>query len=391
LISKQRQDGSWDVDPGGIREGVINRQTDVLRVTAYITWALVETAGNDTDAQLKRAVARAVDYISPRVGDVDDAYALAVIANALVGWDRNSALTRRVIERLVEMAIVEGAVAYWRTKMPTFTYSKGKTADLETTALAAYALLKARVHPDLTNKALTYLVRNKDAFGTWHSTQATIWSLKALLLATEGATAEIDARIAIRCNGKEVARLRITPEDSDIVRQVDLREFVREGVNEVTIEWDGKGTAVYQIGARFYLPWRMVRERREFLDIAVDYDRRELSVNDIVQCTVTVRNNQPATAKMVIVDIGIPPGFQVLTEDLTALVEEKVIQRFNMTGRQLIIYLDEVRPRQPIRITYRLKARYPIRAQSGKAIAYEYYAPDQTRTEAKPVEFVVRR
>ncbi|MCS7253526.1 MAG: MG2 domain-containing protein [Armatimonadota bacterium] len=392
LISRQRQDGSWEPPGGGIREGVINRQTDVLRTTAYIAWALSETLTTIPDAEVKRSVGRAVEYMmGRRVESVDDAYALAVIANAFVGWDRNNQVTIRIIDRLAKMANVEGDIANWRTSVPTFTHSKGITADLETTALATYALLKARSHPDIVNKALTYLVRSKDAYGTWHSTQATIWSLKALLLATEGATSEIDAHIAIKCNGKDVAKLRITPEDSDIVRQVDLKRFVREGDNEVTFEWQGKGAAVYQVATRYYLPWDIVRgEEKEPLDISVDYDRRELSVNDIVRCEVSVRNNQPIAAKMVIVDVGIPPGFQILSEDLAKLVEQKVIQKFSLTGRQVIIYLDEIRPQGTVTISYRLRATYPIRASSGAAVAYEYYAPEETKVEAKPVKLVVR-
>ena len=391
LISRQRQDGSWEPPEGGIREGVINRQTDVLRTTAYIAWSLTETLQDNADKDVKRAVGRAVDFIMAKGAEnVDDAYAVAVIANALVGWDRENAFTKRIIERLVEMAKVNGDIAFWSTKMPTFTHSKGTTADLETTALSAYALLRARSHIDIANKALTYLVRNKDAFGTWHNTQATIWSLKALLLATESASGDVDAHITVRCNGNEAAKLRITPKDSDIVRQVDLKGFVREGENEIAIDWQGKGTAVCQIATRFYVPWDMVRREKELLDIDVDYDRRELSVNDIVKCTVTVRNNQQVTAKMVIVDVGIPPGFQVLTEDLERLVKERLIQKFSLTGRQVIIYLEEVRAGSSITITYRLKATCPVKASSGKAAVYEYYAPDETRTEASPIRLTVK-
>jgi uncharacterized protein YfaS (alpha-2-macroglobulin family) len=134
----------------------------------------------------------------------------------------------------------------------------------------------------------------------------------------------------------------------------------------------------------------LVRREKELLDIDVDYDRRELSVNDIVRCTVTVRNNQQMTAKMVIVDVGIPPGFQVLSEDLEKLVKEKVIQKFSLTGRQVILYLDEVRAGSSITIAYRLKATCPVKASSGKAIAYEYYAPDETRAEATPIRLTVK-
>jgi hypothetical protein len=48
----------------------------------------------------------------------------------------------------------------------------------------------------------------------------------------------------------------------------------------------------------------------------VAYDRTHLAQNDIATATATIRNNLPKTANMVMVDLGIPPGFELLSEDL---------------------------------------------------------------------------
>ena len=57
--------------------------------------------------------------------------------------------------------------------------------------LAAYALVKSGRHVDLTNKAITYLIRSKDSYGTWQTTQATVWALKTLLLTLTKAGQEV--------------------------------------------------------------------------------------------------------------------------------------------------------------------------------------------------------
>ena len=54
----------------------------------------------------------------------------------------------------------------------------------------------------------------------------------------------------------------------------------------------------------------------EPLSINVDYDRARLAQDDIATATATVRNNMTKSANMVMVDLGIPPGFDLLTEDL---------------------------------------------------------------------------
>jgi uncharacterized protein YfaS (alpha-2-macroglobulin family) len=125
------------------------------------------------------------------------------------------------------------------------------------------------------------------------------------------------------------------------------------------------------------------------MTIEVNYDKTELAVSDLVQCKVTVTNNRPATAKMVIVDLGLPPGFTVLTEDLNALVEKKAMEKYSLTGRQIIVYLREVPADNPVVLQYRLMARFPIRAKAARSVAYEYYDPG-VRDEAPPQEILVR-
>jgi len=92
---------------------------------------------------------------------------------------------------------------------------------------------------------------------------------------------------------------------------------------------------------------------------------------------------------MVIVDLGLPPGFTVLAEDLEKQVEDKVMEKYSLTGRQIIVYLREVPSDQPVTLKYRLMARFPIKAKAAKSIAYEYYDPD-VRDEAPPQEILVK-
>ncbi len=51
------------------------------------------------------------------------------------------------------------------------------------------------------------------------------------------------------------------------------------------------------------------RQRPEPLEIEVKYDRTRLIQDEVVTGTAKIRNNLDKTAKMVMVDLGIPPGF----------------------------------------------------------------------------------
>jgi hypothetical protein len=125
----------------------------------------------------------------------------------------------------------------------------------------------------------------------------------------------------------------------------------------------------------------------EPISIAVDFDKAELTTKDTVRCSVRVANKRPGIAKMIVVDVGIPPGFTVLTEDLESLVGSR-FQKFQVAGRQVIFYLNELSSESPIEWSYRLQAKFPIRALTPQSVAYEYYNPE-IRAVSAPQELSV--
>ncbi len=392
LAGLQNKDGTWERDQGGIAEGIINRQTDTLRVTAYIAWALAES-GYPGDS-----VERALGYLDKHWREAKDPYALAVIANAYLSGGGMADLgriyltdtTREVLAELAKMATVEDNIAYWKSAGPTFTSAQDGSADLETTALATYALVKSGRNVDLTNKAITYLIQSKDSFGTWQTTQATVWALKALLLSLRKAAEEVDGTVTVWVNREEAGSFRITQADYEVVRQVNAKNLVRVGDNDVRITLKGKGAALYQIVGKYYLPWSVVQPpAKELLSIDVSYDRKLLATNDIITASVRVVNNDPRDANMVVIDLGLPPGFALMAEDLDKLVEGGTIEKYTVAARQIIVYLDRLASRKPLEFSYRLRAKFPVKAATPASRVYRYYNPEIEAT-AEPTELEVR-
>ena len=383
LVSQQESDGSWSPDESYLHQESWGRiQNTKVLPTAYITWALAESgfAGGELD--------RAVGYLTEHQGEAKDAYTLAIVCNALVAVDRKADVTQKVLERLVEMRKEEDGKAYWPAGLSTITHSTGTGADVEATAIATYALIKSGRHSGIVSQALTWLIQQKSPNGIWPSTQATVMALKALLAATASATQEVNAEVSVLINGEVAGGFALTPENSDVLQQVDLKRYVREGANEIQLRFTGEGSSLYQIVSKYYLPWEKPPVEGKLLSIDVAYDRSQLAKDDVVTCSVTIANNRPGSAQMVIVDLGIPPGFEVQTGDLDELVGSKVFEKYNLTGRQIIVYLEEVEHGKPIEFEYRLRAKFPIRAMTPQSRVYEYYNPD-VEDVARPVEMVV--
>lgn len=384
LINKQEENGSWIPDEGGIAEGAINKyKGDTLRTTAYIGWALASTDYKGD------ALTKAVNYVKNNENNAKDAYTYAVMANLMAIVEPESPETTDIFNKLLDLKTEEKDLIYWVQKEETPMYGGGKSSNIETTALATIALINYGKHIPVTNKALNYLIKSKDSYGTWHSTQATILAMKALLMSIADSSNGINATVTVSHNGKKMETYAVNKDNSDVVKQIDLKDVTIKGDNTVKINIDGQGKLMYQIINIHYLPWAMIKkEPKELLSIDVSYDKTTLSTNDKAKATVSIQNNTDKTANMVIVDLGIPPGFEVQTEDFDKLVADKVITRYDTAARQIILYFEKLEPSEKLDFTYHLKAKYPIKAQSGKSKVYKYYQPEVNATD-QPQEIVV--
>ena len=378
MAGQQQPDGSWKPDTQFINEGATNRYNkDTLRIAAYLGWSLANTGYQGP------ALEKAKQFVDGHMDGKADAYTLAVVANFAADYAKDRAFTNRAMQQLVDARTEKDDKVWWNAE-ETGVYATGESAAIETTGLAVQALLKWGQASGTATKALSYIASKKDANGTWRTTQATIMALRALLLSTEKGAADVSGTVEITLNGKPAKTLTITPDNNDL-----LHQFVFDGAsNDVALKFQGKGGLAYQVVGRYFMPWDQ-KPANEPLSIDVTYDRTKLAESDIATATATIKNNLPKSANMVMVDLGIPPGFDLLTEDLQAYQEKKGhLQKFNLTATQAILYLDAVAPGETVTFRYRLRAKYPIRARTFQSRVYEYYDP-AVGSVARPVQLEV--
>ncbi len=388
LVSQQQADGSWKPDASFINEGATNRyNSNPLRITAYIAWSLV-----DTGMPAGPAIDKARDYIASHLNSAPDPYTLAVIANFATEYGRDRDFTRRSMQALLDARIEKEDQVFWNAE-ETGVYSTGASAAIETTGLATQALLKWGQASETSRKALNFISQKKQASGAWGTTQATIMALRALLLSTQLGAAEVQGSLQVMLDGRELKTLNLTASNNDL-----LHQFVFKGIDahkpaSVRLRFEGTGSLAYQVVGRSFIPWEE-KPAAEPLSIDIAYDRTRLSQNDIATETVTIQNNLSKTANMVMVDLGIPPGFDLLSEDLQSFQEKASgadpgqLEKFSLTATQAILYFNGLAPHQEVTLKVRLRAKYPIRAHTLQSRLYEYYDPEVSAT-AKPIKLEV--
>ena len=335
---------------------------------------------------------KAKAYIEARAGSKADSYTLAIIANFAASYGRDRDLTRRSMQALIDARTEKGDQVFWTVEQ-TSVYSTGESAAVETTGLAAQALLKWGEASEVVRKSLNFISSKKDASGNWGTTQATIMALRALLLASQLSASDVRGSVAILLNGKHVETLKLSPENNDLFHQFVLKGIDAQQPNSVQLKFEGTGGLAYQVVGRYFTPWEQ-KPASEALSIDLAYDRTRLAQNDIATEKVTIRNNLAKTANMVMIDLGIPPGFDLLSEDLQALQDRSPgvapgrLEKFSLTATQAILYFNALSAKQEVTFTVRLRAKYPIRARTFQSRVYEYYDPKQSAT-APPVPLEV--
>jgi hypothetical protein len=386
LMRKRDKDGTWS-NIGATHGETITRMGDPkLLLTSYVVWSMLES-GYD-----RNALKPSVQYIRDNLGAAgDSAYILALAANALAAYDAKDDSTLEAIRKLdkLRQEMPEWKAIRFAGKGMSLTYAQGDGVTVETTALAAIAMIKTGAFTNQANQALTYLIKAKAGNGTWGSTQATILALKALIAGMGATPVKGTTHFTVSVNGKEAARGKVDEDNADVMQTFDLKGFAATGANRVEIAVDGETNLMYQVVGRHFEPWqKQAPTQKPVLEVGVDYDRTKLSTSDILHAKATLKYHGQVPTYMVMLDLGIAPGFVIDAGDFAEMVAKKRIQRFTVTARTITLYLGDVKPGDVLTFEYSLKAKHALRARSAPTVAYEYYTP-ANRAEAAPVELTV--
>jgi hypothetical protein len=403
LLAQRDRANSWAPEAHMLHDDVTrggDPEQQRLATTAYIAWAIF--ANGFINHEVTRMVAenRGLNVVPAtfRVGahearlileylllhrpeDIRDPHVLVLVCNALLVLSPRGAEAGPYLDRLdaLKKTSPDGALVWWEQPQGARTtfYGAGRSGCIETTALAALALIGGKHHPATARAALAWLVAQKDARGTWHSTQATVLSLKALLAGTSEPLGDGERRIEVRLGGQIIRELAIPADQAEVMHLVDLTPHLAAGINRLNLaEKSGSGVG-YQVTFRYHLPQEAKPAPEGPLAVSLNYDRTELAVNDAVKATARVENRMKQPAAMVMLDLPVPAGFAAAADDFEALVQKGTIARCQVRPRQILVYLRNLAPGKPLELSYHLRATMPVKVTAPGARAYEYYDPDR--------------
>lgn len=380
LLVNQQGDGSWVGDQSEFFSFIAS----TLRNTAFTLMAVGSSGytGPEVDSALQ--------YIKSQLQSEQDldGYTLALVANALALTAPNDPALGDLLTRLVDMGTLDpndDTQLRWDSgESQTSFYGAGDDALVTTTAMAVHALLLAGGYAEEVTKGLNTLISSKDALGNFGSTQATVWSLKTLLLAATKGTSAAVGTLDVIVDGENVRTVSLTEDQSDVMTTVDLKRLATAGAHTVDLVFSGEGKPTYNLVSSYNIPWLDAPEE-ELGPLSVDiaYDRNKLVVDETVTASVSVTNNTDGIQNMALVTVGVPPGFEIERDDLQQYLQGGTLSKFEVTGKQLILYVSQLEAGATLTYDYRLRATMPVKASDGGGTVYPYYEPQKKSAVAE--------
>ncbi len=418
LLAQQRADGSWTRQYSW--EKVEDKQRTKI-LTTYIArvLAMTEKDAKEKSKDAQAALQKAFDYLKRRNDEIDEPFALASFALAL--FDTGDAKTARaIVGKLETMAIIEGDRAYWNLETNTPFYGWGTAGRIETTALVVQALEKFKVQSskfkaedgkaesveqnrktaDLIAKGTAFLLKNKDRYGVWYSTQATVNVLDAIIAVvvdSADANEQGNRTAEISVNNQKARDVALpAPNVLAYPLEIDLpAALLAASDNRVEIKIGGnRSAAMAQIVATHYVSWsdfaasgRDVNQSRQ---LRLDYscDKRGAAIMQEINCRVEAERIGFRGYGMLLAEIGLPPGVEVDRASLEKAKEaNQNFSRYDVLPDKIVVYMWA--QAGGVNINFKFRQRYAINAQTAPSIVYDYYNAEAEATVA-PLKFSIK-
>lgn len=389
LIGQQKPDGSWT------KKYYWENSENVSRTklfTAYVARTLSMSKQKD-EAALQKALA----FLKTRNTEIDEPYALALYG--LASLDAGNAETaREIAQKLEKMATIEGNSVYWKLETNTPFYGWGTAGRVETTALVLQLLIREALAQPIENaernslisKATLFLLKNKDRYGVWYSTQTTINVLDAFLATLSEKQKSENQSLQIFLNGALLQTVSIAPDKIEPVI-LDLTENLNSTINRLEIKSSAANSAMMaQIVSAHYIDWQDAEPASQTQFMRLDYkcDKQSAKIMEEVICVVEAEKTVPNSYGMLLAEIGLPPGADVSRESLQKAMEtDWSLSRYDILPDRIVLYMWS--KTGGTKFNFKFRPRYGINAQTPASVVYDYYN-EEAKAMVAPLKFEVK-
>ena len=242
---------------------------------------------------------------------------------------------------------------------------------------------------ELTSKATIFLLKSKDRYGVWYSTQTTINVLDAFLASLSESK---NQTISVSMNGEKLKDFTVSSDQIEPL-VLDLSGKLANA-NRLEIASSDDSTLMAQIVSTHYIDWKdsdisnqTVNQSRQ-LRLGYKCDKLAAKIMDEITCSVEAERIGFQGYGMLLAEIGLPPGADVSRESLeAALKNDWSLSRYEILPDRIVLYMWS--KAGGTRFNFKFKPRYGINANTPASIIYDYYNPEAQAIVA-PLMFSIK-
>ena len=307
LMSQQQADGSWPY------RYATNEPGRIAMATAYVARSIAMRKATDKNAALQKAFS----YLDAHKAEITDPHTLALFGLAALDAG-DAAMAKTIAERLQKTGVAEDGSEYWDLTSSTLFYGWGKTGRIETTALVLQ-LLTRTLGPGAGGGGTLYLLRNKDRYGVWYSTQTTINVLDALIVIQAVKPESNTNSIEVLLNGASVQTVAVEGSNAAPVT-IELAGKLNPSSNTIEIRGASGTPVMVQTVATHYIAWADVpADTKSPMVLNYKCDKVDAAIMAEISCSVEAGRRSTGYG-MLLAEIGLPPGAAVNRESLDRLI-----------------------------------------------------------------------
>ena len=332
---------------------------------AYITWALCEAGyASKIDDELEKQA----ELVTSK-----DPYLLALAANALLTTKRYRKKGLAAVKALEELQGSDGA---WATADHSITRSGGTNLTIETTALAARAIMTAEGDAAKVEAAIEWLNNNRGGYGQWGATQATVLALDTMTRYVEfSSQAQEAGTVHFKINGVEVGSQDFAAGTTEPIVFEGFGELIHAGDNDFEIELSGNTKLGYSLAVDYYTE-QPTSSPEALVDLDTQLADTQIAMGDSTQLKATITNKSAAGQPMTIARLGIPAGLEAQDWQLKALRDKGAYDFFELRPREVILYYRALEPNARREVELELMAMVPGTYSAPASSAYLYYTDE---------------
>ena len=372
LFDVQNVNGTFDYNSTYIGGAASNND---LAMNAYIIWALSEVVPKDERLE------KSVSYLENKIDEISDNYTLALLANIFANTE-NKNLANEVLKMINQNIQTSENGAYITSGITDYYGTRGKYQNIQATALTSMALTKLNSNEKNNSEFIEFLVSQKDARGSWGTTQGTILALKAINSYTQNSDLK-DQTITVKLNDQE-QKIDIKENALDVY-ELEFDNVSKE--NRFSIDMK-KGKITYEIIKNYYQKYDDLEKNENLVvtqnirtEQTVDEVNQTINtnafakVNDILNQTITVKNNEEYIENGLL-EINIPQGTTPIEESLLNLKYKGLIEKYEYNYNKINIYLRSFEVGREITLDIQYRALYPETITGAAIRFFDYYNPD---------------